>query len=159
MSLISIKDKYYDLKNEMESILNKEIEPVLMSFKNDFLIPLSKDKDNFIDSFCQFFSDKSDTTEKMINDLVEDLKYGLKKLINDELYNFFDYGLNVEICYLYSSYLNVYIEIVSILNLVEYLSNGDKKEEKKISKSKKCLYSVNVKNINVFKNKKVTIAI
>lgn len=159
MSLISIKDKYHSLKNEMENILDKEIDPVLKLFKNDFLIPLSKDENNFIDSFYRLFSDESDTTEKMINDLVEDLKYGLKKLIKDELYNFFDYGMNIKICYLESSYLNVFAETLVVLNTVEYLPNGYQKEDKKISKSYKCLLNINVENINVCKSKEVTISI
>lgn len=159
MSLIDIRDKYFNLKNEIESLLDKEIEPILTSFKNDFLIPISKDEDNFVDSFYRHFSDESETTEDFINDLIDELRFVLKKIIKKKRYESFDYKMDIEISYLDSSFLSVFVRDPYVLHKVIYRPNRDVKNSVIVSKDKECIFEVNVEKNNVCKDKKVTLSI
>lgn len=161
MSLVNIKDKYLNLLNEIENTLDKEIEPVLESFKNDFLIPMSKDKENFIDLFFQYFSDESETVDDIINNVTNYVGSCLKKSIKDKSFESFDYGAFIEIYYLDSDYLVINIERSRASNVYSYkdFPNEDQKTKKEIYKEKEIIFDVNVKNINICKNKKIIISI
>ena len=112
-----------------------------------------------MDSFYRHFSDESETTEDFINDLIDELKFVLKKIIKKKRYESFDYKMYIEICYLDSSFLAVFVRDPRLLYKVAYRPNGDMKNSVIVSKDKECIFEVNVEKINVCKDKKVTLSI
>lgn len=161
MSLINIKYKYLNLLNEIENTLDEEIKPVLELFKNDFLIPISKDKENFIDLFFQYFSDESETVDDIINNVTNHVGSCLKKSIKDKSFESFDHGVDIEIYYIDSDYLVINIERSRVSNCYSYkdFPTKEQKTKKEIYKEKELIFNLNVKNINICKNKKTKISI